>query len=452
MSDITLAQAQRVVMLLAGCAKGVTLYPLAHPAITQPLQELAATFGAFHERSDEVRLGIIDGVLFFEQHLFFTPTAAVEELAGILASKGIESISARPGLTADELRRFVTLLACRQLCGAELVEALSREEVKNLVATLADRDRHGDEEESDEFDPQATYREALSVVDGMFREVESGRIPGSDKLRTVVDRVATLTIKEPSMLFGLAMIKNYDNYTFYHSVNVGILSIALGAALGMGREELQDLGMAGFLHDIGKTRVEKAILNKPGRLSSDEYEVMKQHAENGARIIGEMEGMPPRVAQAVLGHHIRSSRTGYPVWARSLPFDNLCDIIAVADCYDAITTLRVYKSPLNPKAAVELLRQLSGVQLDADLVERFAEMLGRYPVGTVVRLDTNEIAVVVKPDPHVGERPTVKVVMDAAGKGVDPPVVRNLALLETVGIVAVVDPLSRHIDVSRYLE
>ncbi|AJE04503.1 HD-GYP domain-containing protein [Geobacter pickeringii] len=455
MTNVTLSQAQRVVLLLSGAVKGVGLYPESHPAITHPLQELAGIFDALLADRHELRFGIIDGVLFFEQHLFFTPSAAVEELTELLVRKGVESATVIPGLQVEELRHFVTLLSRRQLQGAALAETLLRERIVHIALLLADRDRLRDDEEAEEdgLNPQATYRQALTVVGGIFREIEVGRIPNSDKLRAVVDQMAVLTIKDPATLLGLAMIKDYDNYTFYHSVNVGVLAMALGSALGFRGEELQELGMAGFLHDVGKTRVEKTILNKPGRLSSDEYEEMKLHSENGARIIGEMEGIGPRVAQAVLGHHIRFDRTGYPPWARALPFDRFCDIIAVADCYDAITTLRVYKSALNPKAAVELLRGLAGWHLDGALVEKFAEMMGRYPVGTLVRLDTNEIAVVWRPDPHGGEQPTVKIIMDAVGGMLEPPLVRDLAAGAAGGeIVAVVDPLLKLIDVSKYLE
>lgn len=454
MSNVPLSQAQRVVLLLSGAVKGVGLYPDSHPAITQPLQELTGIFAGLLADRHELRFGVIDGVLFFEQHLFFTPSAAVEELTELLVRKGVESATVIPGLQTEELRRFVTLLSRRQLRGAELAETLRRERIDHIALLLVDRDRPRDDEEDDgELDPQATYRQALTVVGGIFREIEVGRIPNSDKLRAVVDQVAVLTIKDPATLLGLAMIKDYDNYTFYHSVNVGVLAMALGSALGFRGGELQELGMAGFLHDVGKTRVEKTILNKPGKLSSDEYEEMKRHSENGARIISEMEGIGPRVAQAVLGHHIRFDRTGYPPWARELPFDRFCDIIAVADCYDAITTLRVYKSALNPKAAVELLRGLAGWHLDGALVERFAEMMGRYPVGTLVRLDTNEIAVVWRPDPHGGEQPTVKIIMDGVGRMLEPPPVRDLAAGVAAGeIVAVVDPLLKLIDVSKYLE
>jgi HD-GYP domain-containing protein (c-di-GMP phosphodiesterase class II) len=448
MAELSLAQAQRVVLLLAGTVKGVSLYPEAHPAVAQPLGEICVIVGEALRGRPDVRLGILDGVLFLEQHLFFTPTASVEELAGILAAREIRAVTFLRGLVPEELATLVALLSRRDLAGEALAAELARRGCAHVVLELDELRQ----EETEEFDPTATYRQAITVVSALFGDIESGRIPSTKALRGVVDRVADLTIREPSTLLGLAMIKDYDNYTFFHSVNVGIIAMALGAVVDMGKEELRELGMAGFLHDVGKTRVAKRILNKPGKLSLEEFEVMKRHAEDGARIIGEMEGISPRVAQAVLGHHLGFDRTGYPGWAQELAFDSFCEIIAVADCYDAITTLRVYKPPLNPREAVEMIRGLAGSQLNPGLVETFAGMLGRYPVGTLVRLDTNEIAVVCRPSPPGGERPVVKVVKDGEGRVMPSPVVKDLDREEGVGIVAVVDPALAAIDVSRYLE
>lgn len=445
---MSLAQAQRMVLLLAGAVKGVSLYPEAHPAVAQPLRDICAIAEEALRVKPDVRLGILDGVLFLEQHLFFTPTASVEELAGILAAREIRAVTFQRGLAPAELAGLVTLLSRRDLRGGALAAELARRGGSHVVLELEELKQ----EETEEFDPTVTYREAITVVSALFGDIESGRIPTTKMLRGVVDRVAEITIREPSTLLGLAMIKDYDNYTFFHSVNVGIIAMALGAAFGIAKEELRELGMAGFLHDVGKTRVAKKILNKPGKLSPEEFEVMKRHAEDGARIIAEMEGISSRVSQAVLGHHLGFDRTGYPGWAHELPFDHFCEIIAVADCYDAITTLRVYKPPLNPREAVEMIRGLAGTQLNPDLVETFSAMLGRYPVGTLVRLDTNEIAVVFRPPPSGSERPVVKVVKDGLGRVLPSPVVMDLVREEGVEIVAEVDPVLAAIEVSPYLE
>jgi HD-GYP domain-containing protein (c-di-GMP phosphodiesterase class II) len=304
------------------------------------------------------------------------------------------------------------------------------------------------------FAPLQAYNEALGAIRDVFKDIKSGRIPNSDKIITVVTNLASLTVQDPAALLGLSMIKDYDNYTFNHSVNVGVIAMTLGASLSMTRDEVADVGIAGFLHDIGKTRMEKRILNKPGKLSAAEFELMKKHSEDGSKIISEMTGLKPEIAQAVLGHHLRYNRQGYPEWARDIPVGVMAEIIAVADCYDAMTTLRVYQQPLNPKAALDRIRSFAGTHLDDRLVDKFVEIMGLYPVGTLIRLDNNEIAVVFKPNPGNKEAPTVKVIIDATGQRLEVPVVQRLVDDEGpcyANIVDVVDPLVRNIDVAEFL-
>jgi putative nucleotidyltransferase with HDIG domain len=219
----------------------------------------------------------------------------------------------------------------------------------------------------------------------------------------------------------------------------------------MDQDMLRGINTAGLLHDIGKTRIDKKILNKPGRLSANEYELMKQHAETGAELVGKMEGVSPQIVDAVLGHHIKFNRKGYPEWAKDRLFGVMTDIIAVADCYDAMTTLRTYNAPMPPKVAIDAILKLCGTSLDATMAQRFVDMMGKYPVGTLVRLDTNEIAVVLKPDPADAEAPVVKVVIDPAGEVL--PQARKENLLRSDGtryasIIAMVDPLLKNIDIA----
>jgi putative nucleotidyltransferase with HDIG domain len=250
------------------------------------------------------------------------------------------------------------------------------------------------------------------------------------------------------------MIKDYDNYTFNHCVNVGVLAMSLGAARGLDVMSVKSLGIAGQLHDIGKTMIPKLILNKPGKLSSAEFDEMKRHPELGAKIIREMEGLDPYIAQIVLGHHLHYNRSGYPEWAQKLPFNELIDIVAIADTYDAITTLRVYQHPVNPRAALTEMQTIAGTYLDRDLVAAFVEMMGKYPVGTLVRLDTNEVAVVYRPNPLDDEAPMVRILIEGDGSRLKVP--REQSLVEQDGsryasVVAVVDPLLKNIDVGRFV-
>jgi putative nucleotidyltransferase with HDIG domain len=298
------------------------------------------------------------------------------------------------------------------------------------------------------------YTDALHAVGGVMKEIENGRIPSSKKINTVVGSMVSMAIKDHTTLLGLSLIKDYDNYTYNHSVNVGILALSLGAYMGMDQDMLKDINTAGLLHDIGKTRIDKKLLNKPGKLSADEYEVVKKHSEAGAEMVSKMEGMNQQIIDAVLGHHIKFNRQGYPEWARSRLFGIMINMVAVADCYDAVTTLRTYNVPVPPKVALDCIQGLCGSALDSDLVKRFADMMGKYPVGTLVRLDTNEIAVVIKPNPADADFPVVKVVIDPQGNKLQEA--RKECLLRSDGtrsacIVTTIDPLLKDIDVAKYV-
>jgi putative nucleotidyltransferase with HDIG domain len=452
MPEITHQDAQRAAMLLMASVKSVAFYPQAHPAVRQPLEELAGIFSEMFRAKPEIHLGVVEGVFFLEGNLFVAPNSSVAELAERLIGKSINALTLLPGISSDDLFLFASLLA-RKKFPAELVfEELSKKGVTTIRQGI-DEVQDGSETDTGTASPTRTYYDALNAVRDTMKDIESGRIPTSSRINAVVDNMVSLAINDHTTLVGLAMIKDYDNYTFNHSVNVGILAVALAAYLGMDREALRDTNTAGLLHDIGKIKIEKSILNKPGKLSGDEYEEMKKHAEKGAEIVGKMEDIHPRVTDAVLGHHIRYNRTGYPEWARQKGFDQLADILAVADCYDAITTLRTYNSPVLPKAALDMMRRISGSSLSSDLVQKFEEMMGDYPVGTLVRLDTNEIALVVRPHPQESAEASVKIIIDAQGTTLEKPRLMSLGLTNGnryASIVALVDPLLKNIEVSSY--
>jgi putative nucleotidyltransferase with HDIG domain len=452
MSELTHQEAQRAAMLLTASIKSVSFYPQAHPAVRQPLQELSGILEGLLRSKTEIHLGVVEGVFFLESQLFVTPNSSVAELADRLTKKGIDALTVYGGVTMDDLFRFASLLARRDVTAESLPGELENQGIRTIRLGI-DHLVYGDSANGEASMPSRTYYDALNAVRCTMSEIENGRIPDSDRINAVVEKMVSQTIKDHTTLLGLAMIKDYDNYTFNHSVNVGILSLALSAFLGMDRDALRDINTAGLLHDIGKTRVDKQILNKPGKLSALEFEEMKKHAELGAEIIRQMTNITARVSDAVLGHHIRYNHTGYPEWARERTFDGLTEIVAVADCYDAITTLRAYSIPTLPKVALDMMHRLSGSSLNGELVEKFEEMMGRYPVGTLVRLDTNEIALVVRPNPMENAAPSVKIIIDRAGGVLEKPRMVSLAPADGAGyasIVATVDPLLKNVDVGSY--
>jgi putative nucleotidyltransferase with HDIG domain len=374
----------------------------------------------------------------------------VAELADRLSGKGIDAVTVARGVSVEELFQFSSLLARKDSTADTLPDRLREKGIEHIRLGI---ERLEPLLEGD-VDPGRVYADALQAVHGVMKDAARGRIPSGSQIKVVVGNMVSVAMKDHATLLGLGMIKNYDNYTFNHSVNVGVLALALAAFIGLDKEMLRDVNMAGLLHDIGKTRIEKNILNKPGKLSAVEYELMKKHVETGAEIVSGMEGVNPRIIDAVLGHHIRHNRQGYPVWARDKSFGIVTDIIAIADCYDAMTTLRVYSVPFTPKAAVDSMRKQAGTHLHGELTGKFLEMMGRYPVGTLVRLDNNEIAVVFRPNPADADAPEVKIAMDSSGSMLAEG--RREKLVAADGtryarIVSTVDPFVKNIDVSRYV-
>jgi putative nucleotidyltransferase with HDIG domain len=435
MIEQELQQAQRLATLLSGGIRGVGYYPPGHPAALQPFRELELAVGAMQGDQAELRVAVVDGILSVGEHLFFTPTPPLQELTKRLEQRGIFGMVLKRGVAADDLMELARLLGEGEGGVSEIREGLAQAGIDSIEVM---------EESLSE-----TYHEAVGAIREIFQEIGTGRIPNSRRMLGVVNSFAAAAVKEPPTLLGLTMIKDYDNYTFQHSVNVGVLAMALSASMGQPRDQVEEAGMAGFLHDVGKVKVSKRIVNKPGKLTSEEYLEMKRHPEYGAEIVRQMEGVPERVAEAVLGHHIRYDRAGYPEWARTLPFGVTSGIVAVADCYDATTTLRSYQRPMQPKEAVDEMRNLSGTSLNTDIVERFLELTGKFPTGSLVRLDSNEIAVVSLPSSDDCGAAVVKVIMDRNGAALHEPELRRLAP-GGERIVDLVDPLVMGIEVSRY--
>ena len=260
-----------------------------------------------------------------------------------------------------------------------------------------------------------------------------------------------MTLADPHALLALSLLKNYDNYTFTHSVNVSVLALAVGRAAGLSEDELRTLGIGSLLHDIGKLKIDLSIINKPGRLSEKEFSEIRKHPDMGAAIIDQMGGLNDTARAIVLGHHLHFDRRGYPQNASiSCSFD-LIDMTTIADTYDAITTLRPYQRPITPRKAIQELISQSGTLLHPGYLETFILALGTYPVGTLVRLDNNEIGVVGRVGIENPDAVELKILFDPLGEHLKKPRILNLTAGEKKRIVSEVDPFIKGVEVIDYL-
>jgi putative nucleotidyltransferase with HDIG domain len=235
----------------------------------------------------------------------------------------------------------------------------------------------------------------------------------------MVDTLAQAVAQNRTALLALTALKSYDNYTFTHMVNVSILTMGQARALGIDGPLLREFGLAGLMHDIGKVRTPPEILNKPAKLTDDEFAIMRRHVVDGAEILRRTPELPTIAPVVAFEHHLRRDGTGYPIGVRRETL-NLCTVLcSISDVYDAMRSQRKYQQSFPTDRIRAVLEGNEGKQFDPHLVRRFVQLLGIYPPGNLVRLNTGEIAVVLRvyaPDPH---RPRVRVVFGKDGKALD---------------------------------
>ncbi|MEJ2199169.1 MAG: HD domain-containing protein [Desulfuromonadales bacterium] len=438
---------KKFVQVLTAAVKGLRLYAVDHPATTKQVETLQDGLFTMLQHKKMIKMGLLEGTLFVEDHLIMQEFQAATELVEMLESRELAGFEFMAGLSASEIQSLLHLLHSGSNTGQDFADALVSQGVKKIRAIAAAED---DEDEAQQ--PRKVYHKALKVVDQIFQDVRMGEIPSSEDAIKVVKDMAHLTMTEPHAMLALSMLKDYDNYTFTHSVNVSVLALAIGRACQLTEEQLKTLGLGGLLHDLGKLRVDVNIITKPGRLTDSEFDEIKEHPGYGAEIIKEMEGVTDEVMQIVHGHHLRYDRTGYPSNVPGEVISPLVEMTAIADAYDAMTTLRSYQRPFTPRKAIARLKDVRGSSLHPDYVTHFIESLGPYPVGSLVRLDSNEIGLVTKVEPKDTSLVDIKIIYDSAGAMLDDLYTIQLRPDQPRKIIAEVDPQTKGIDVTNFFD
>ncbi|GBC63395.1 hypothetical protein DENIS_4389 [Desulfonema ishimotonii] len=278
----------------------------------------------------------------------------------------------------------------------------------------------GNQQERRERARKIYSRVRSSVEEVAMKLARNGR-PGLGKTLRMTQNMVDLMMSDEPLFAALSTIRIYDDYTFCHSVNVAILSMCLGRQLGLSRRSLERLGMCGLLHDLGKVEVPKEILTKPGRLTPEEFEIMKRHSLSSVRLIVRIQASRDRKARLLLPpfeHHLKYDLSGYPRTHRKKPLTLFGRILTIADVYDAITSPRVYRrSVLSPDRALGLMLEGAGRDFDPILLKVFINMLGIYPVGTLLRLDGDELGLVIGADKKTGGRRPGVMLLTPDGNG-----------------------------------
>lgn len=429
-----------------GALNGLKLYPPQHPACLKLYQSLWDHLQNILIEEQSMTIGIVDDTLFIGDQLYTYGNSVADHLAEKLTHFNIEGIEFSIGLQQQQMQQFVELFNQGKLQGSNFNEIINQAKITHI------RQVQRDSNASNGSAARKAYDGAISAMQSLSEEILNGQIPQSDKVFASVDNMIHQMIKTPYALLALNMIKDYDDYTYAHSVNVSVIALTIGRVCQLDSESLNILGVGSLLHDLGKLKIDPKIIKKAGQLSFSEYEQIKDHPELGAQIAREMENIDPRAIEIILGHHLHFDQSGYPRSAvTSLRSDtSLIDITTIADTYDAITTLRTYRRPSTPREAIAIMKQLSGAQLHPKYLQLLEQTLGCFPVGSLVRLVNNEIGLIVDMDALNLENSTIRIIKDDMGRNVDTPYDLELTNSSTK-IAGEVDPISHNIDLKKWL-
>lgn len=287
-------------------------------------------------------------------------------------------------------------------------------------------------------------RQIREVMQDLNRGVQTRVAMGThlQGLTRVLDDVLNDLAASDKLILDFMDIKTADDYTFFHSVNVCMLSLMLGMRSGLDQRQLKELGLGALIHDIGKTGIPIAILNKPGRLEPEEWDLMKTHTSQGFELLRQSGEISLPACHVALQHHERCDGSGYPKQLKGDKIHRYARMVAIADIYDALTSDRVYRPRFPAHEALELILGSGGTHLDYQLVKRFTRMVAMYPVGSAVTLSNGETGVVTGVSPSNIYRPLVRVLQDPAGQPLDPPLDRDLSEPPVLAVVEVEEPES----------
>ncbi len=258
------------------------------------------------------------------------------------------------------------------------------------------------------------FSKTSRLILGFFKNIKVNQHLDIEEAKEAVDQVVHSVIKTPDALMWLTQLKNKDEYTSQHSMNVCVLSVSLGRHIGLSEKELKDLGLCGMLHDMGKMLIPDKILNKPGKLKGKEIKIMKYHTVLGLKILKKSKGrVPLSVINVAYSHHERVDGKGYPRGVGQDKLTRATRIVAITDMYDALTSDRVYSKGCSHLEAIDIMTKMSGKHLDYALVLKFIECLSVYPPGSIVELTNDEIAIVVDVNQDEKLRPKIILLLGA---------------------------------------
>ena len=457
---------KNLVVFFQVALKNARIYGLSNEAFLQPLRKFAEVLNSLLPLEGEVALRLADDYLFINEHRLrfdIEGYLSYSRLGEEMKARKIGSVIFREAIKTEDLQQFISLFLSLDTNAEHPAQVLQERLIQSGISQIsaeglaAPRLLAGRPDSKGRELAKMTFLKGISSVRRVLNQVAASERIDMKGSKRVVQSLVDLIMGEDLFTLGLTSIKNYDDYTANHSVNVSIISIALGSRLGYPKSQLYRLGMAAFFHDIGKVRIPEELINKPSALEKHEFRIVSLHPYYGVLPLMRLKGLNDLVLQSMIAsfeHHLNYDLSGYPALSKKRRLTLFSRIIRIADSFDAMTTARVYRpNPFRPDQALSIMMNEAGNAYDPILLKVFINTMGIYPRGTLVRFDTGEVGMVleVSPHPELLHLPQVELLRDAKGRTLEGEIIDLAAEGEERRIVRSVFPRELGINIIEYL-
>ena len=432
-----------ILAAMYGAVRALQLYPAENDVVRHALAEVKNVADQILKHEGGLSVWVAGSYMFvndLQVRLDLQDYATLAAFRELLRGHGVGRLEVDPKADAEDWQKALAMLAAEPSPGQPPLEALlDRMEAAGIsrisVGPPAPMFEGSDAEKTTEA-ARRTYSRSVKVARETMEGLVLGKAIGARRAERAVLTVVDQVLQEPATMLGMLTLRDFDDHSYVHSVNVSILSVALGDYLGLNREQLFELGFAALFHDIGKVLIPPAVLNKMGWLNDEEWRLVSQHPDFGLLMLFNAEGfeeLPYRGMLAVYEHHMKPDLSGYPRVIRRRRQGLFARIIALTEAYDAaISNYSKQFLPCSPDEAIRQLREAEAGAYDPVITRAFVNMMGIFPVATLVILDTGEMGVVVAPNPNPKalSRPLVRIIANADGERVGNGPIRDLTEMD----------------------
>jgi putative nucleotidyltransferase with HDIG domain len=447
MSDLQIRE--DFVRRLSAAIRAGELYTATHPLVQRSIDTLLVVATKNLQSNQTAVVGFLGNDIVVNDVRLGKFSAQLVGFVRDMREREIEKISFAQGVTTEEIRILIELLGDRRST-VPVTDRLLARGVRRIgigkITLEADDGQH-----TGIAMARKVYNTAVETAETLWDQAKAGDKPDPNSARKIVESLAKVVTQDRTSLMALTALKKYDNYTFTHMVNVSVLAMSQARALNLEGPLLREFGFAALMHDIGKVNTPLEVLNKPDKLTKEEFELMKRHVVDGAHILRKTPEMPALAPLVAFEHHLKQDLSGYPenIGHRNL---NLCTmIVSIADVFDALRSNRPYRQGM----ATDRIRAIMGEQgspaFNQKLLKRFVNIMGLFPVGNLVRLNTEEVGVITAEHPSDPFRPQVKIVFASKGERLEEPFLANTWERDSRGeypraVVEAIDPETMEID------